>query len=182
MAIPNLSDAQIAGVIWQVCRYIEEQQDAHRQRAVPLKPGEAAAVTPFFPASTLDRARIVVLQGERIHNPHFYTQLVQMGFDPRSLPDFETMTAVTFVDTIVSNEVLDSRVLFHELVHVHQYERLGLPDFASRYVKGFLRSGTYEGIPLEQNAYELDRRFTAAPGKPFSVQGEVQAWIDENRF
>jgi len=35
---------------------------------------------------------------------------------------------------------------------------------------------------LEKNAYELDARFAAAPAKPFSVEAEVQAWIDAGRF
>jgi hypothetical protein len=59
---------------------------------------------------------------------------------------------------------------------------LGLPEFAAKYVKGFLSGGSYEAIPLEMNAYELDARFAAAPAKAFSVASEVGAWIDAGRF
>jgi hypothetical protein len=135
---------------------------------------------PFFRASTLDSTRVVVLTGERVGNPPFYGQLVRMGFEPALLPDFELMTAITFVDTVVSHAPFMERLLFHELVQVVQYEKLGLPGFAAKYVRGFLSGGSYEAIPLERNAYELDARFAAAPGKPFSVETEVEAVISSS--
>jgi hypothetical protein len=92
------------------------------------------------------------------------------------------MTAITFVDTVVSHEAFTANLLFHELVHVVQYAKLGLKEFAAKYVRGFLNGGSYEAIPLEMNAYELDARFAAAPQKAFSVVGEVQQWIDHGRF
>jgi hypothetical protein len=57
-----------------------------------------------------------------------------------------------------------------------------LSEFAARYVKGFLTGGSYEAIPLEINAYELDARFAGSPTKPFSVVDDIQAWIDADRF
>ena len=136
----------------------------------------------FFPQSSLDSVRIVVLRGIRVGNPPFYEELVQMGFERVSLPDFDLMAAVTFVDTIVSHEVFTDRLLFHELVHVVQYQKLGLADFAAKYVRGFLSGGSYEAIPLERNAYELEARFAAAPMNSFSVEAEVRAWIEARRF
>jgi len=137
---------------------------------------------PFFSDSTMDSARVILLTGERVGNPPFYRELMNMGFQAASLPDFALMAAITFVDTLVAHEPVTNRLLFHELVHVVQYEKLGLPGFAARYVRGFLSGGSYEAIPLEANAYELDARFAAAPAKPFSVEAEVQAWIDAGRF
>ena len=69
-----------------------------------------------------------------------------------------------------------------ELVHVVQYEKLGLAKFAAKYVKGFLSGGSYEANPLEMNANDLDGRFAVAPTKPFSVADEVQKLIDRGRF
>jgi hypothetical protein len=57
-----------------------------------------------------------------------------------------------------------------------------LGEFVARYVRGFLSGGSYEAIPLEMNAYELDGRFAAEPTKVFSVESEVQAWVDGGRF
>jgi hypothetical protein len=105
-----------------------------------------------------------------------------MWFAWNSLPDFARMAAITFVDTIVSHEPFTNELLFHELVHVIQYEKFRLADFADKYVRGFLNGGSYEAIPLEKNAYQLAARFGAAPMSPYSVEAEVQAWIDAGRF
>ena len=77
---------------------------------------------------------------------------------------------------------ITDRLLLRELVHVVQYEKLGLKEFAAKYVTGFLSGGSYEAIPLEMNAHELDDRCAAATTKAFSVADEVQRWIDTRRF
>jgi hypothetical protein len=99
-----------------------------------------------------------------------------------TLPNFSLMAAITFVDTVVSHETFTERLLFHELVHFVQYEKLGLAEFASKYVRGFLSGGSYDGIPLEMNAYELDARFAGVHTKAFSVSDEVQMWVRAERF
>ena len=71
---------------------------------------------------------------------------------------------ISFVDTVVSHEAFTDRLLLRELVRVVQYEKLGLKEFAAKYVTGFLSGGSYEAIPLEMNA------------------DEVQRWIDTGRF
>lgn len=182
MPLPKLGDAEIAWVIQQVAEYIDRQRQAFRDKAVLLTANQSAAMQPFFPSSTLNSARLLVLTGDRVGNPPFYPQLVRMGFEPAALPDFSLMTAITFVDTVVSHEPFTDRVLFHELVHVVQYEELGLAEFSAKYLRGFLSGGSYEAIPLEMNAYELDARFAAAPTKAFSVETEVRSWIVGNRF
>lgn len=182
MPLPKLGEAQVGWVIQQVAEYIDRQRRNFRQRAVPLSPNQMAAMQPFFATSTLDAVWVTVLTGERVGNPPFYRQLVQMGFEPAALPNFALMAAITFVDTVVSHEPFTDRLVFHELVHVVQYQKLGLPEFAAKYVRGFLNGGSYEAIPLEMNAYELDGRFEAAPTKAFSVGDEVQGWVDADRF
>lgn len=181
MLMPNLNENQLAWVVQQVAEYIERQRETYRSRAEPLKASQRAAIQRFYPASTLDAVGVTVLTGERVGNPPFYRQLVQMGFEPATLPNFALMAAITFVDTVVSHEQFTNRLLFHELVHVVQYEKLGLEGFADKYVRGFLSGGSYDGIPLEMNAYELDGRFAAAPTKAFSVDDEVQGWLDHSR-
>jgi hypothetical protein len=182
MPLPNISPAQIEWVIQQVATYIERLRQTYGRRAVPLDPSQMETMHQFFPASILDAARLAVLAGERVNNPPFYAELMKMGFEAGSLPNFAFMAAITFVDTVVSHEPFTHRLLFHELVHVVQYEKLGLEEFAAKYVKGFLSGGSYEAIPLEMNAYELDGRFATKPTEAFSVAAEVQAWIDAGRF
>jgi hypothetical protein len=50
----------------------------------------------------------------------------------------------------------------------HTQDRPGPRDHASAQ-NGF----DYHSIPLERMAYDLDGRFSAAPGTPFSVRDEV---------
>lgn len=182
MPLPNLSPAEIHYVIQQVAIYIESQRQTFKSRAVPLTPNQRTTMQPFFPASSVDSTRVIVLTGERVSNPPFYGALIGMGFKANTLPDFAEMAAITYVDTVVSHVPFTERLLFHELVHVVQYEKLGLDDFAAKYVKGFLTGGSYEAIPLEINAYQLDERFSAQPTSPFSVEAEIQKRIDSGLF
>ncbi len=182
MSLPMLTTARVEWVIHQVAAYIQNQRHTYQPGAAPLSLNQKNAMRSFFPQPALDSVRLVVLTEQRVNNPPFYGALVQRGFSPADLPAFAHMAAITFVDTVVSNEPFTERLLFHELVHVVQYEKLGLPEFAAKYVRGFLSGGSYEAIPLEMNAYELDARFAAEPAASFSVEVEVQRRIDAGGF
>ena len=180
--LPTLSAAQVEWVVREVVAYIGQQHQNYRPCAAPLGLNQKNAMLPFFPEPTLDSTRLIVLAGQRVFNPPFYPQLWKMGFEPAALPNFSLMAAITFVDTVVSHEPFTDRLLFHELVHVVQYQKLGVPEFGAKYVRGFLNGGSYEAIPLEMNAYELDSRFAATPANPFSAADEIQRWIDAGKF
>jgi len=120
------------------------------------------------------------IEGGRVSNPDFYPMLRGLGFN--NLPDQSATAAITFSDTIVAHATLSDGQLFHELVHVEQYRRLGIPAFAELYVRGFLAGGSYDAIPLEVNAYTLDGRFRRQPDQGFSVEDEVGAWVRDSRF
>src|SRR6266446_6300824 len=182
MPLPELSDAQVTWVAGEVAKYIEQQRNRYAKTAAPLSAAQRALLRPFFVDAVLDSARLVVLKDSQVENPPFYSKLEAMGFDKNLLPDFADMGAVTFVDVIVSNGPISTATLFHELVHVVQYRKLGLSDFAAKYVTGFLHGGSYEQIPLEINAYQLDAEYTRNPKRQFVVEEWVQAWIDGDRF
>ena len=103
MPLPKLDDVQIAWVIKEVAGYIDRQRQTYRERAIPLERNQRTVMQPFFPASWLDSTRVVVLSGQRVMNPPFYGDLIKMGFDPITLPDFKRMNAITFLDTVVSH-------------------------------------------------------------------------------
>lgn len=52
------------------------------------------------------------------------------------------------------------RIHFHELVHVAQWQHLGLDKFIARYLEELTIYG-YDGMPLEKMAHDLDARFVA---------------------
>ena len=58
---------------------------------------------------------------------------------------------------------------------------LGVREFSRLYVRGFLASGCYEGIPLERCAYELEARFELGSSE-FDVEAEVRVWLDSKRL
>ncbi len=182
MSLPTLSESQIEALIHQVAEYIESKRHKYRGKATILNTNQKAVMAPFFPEPLLTSTQLLVLTDERVTNPPFYGELVANGFELAMLPDFTKMAAITFLDTVVFHEPIQNRFLFHELVHVVQYAKLGLAQFAAKYVDGFLTGGSYEAIPLEQNAYDLDARFATAPADVFSVEDEVQEWIDWGLF
>lgn len=108
-----------------------------------------------------------------------YTMAKMTGI--HNLPDFADMAAITFVDVIVSHYEFTDAVLFHELVHVVQYSQMDLKEFATRFINGFIQSGSYEEIPLEKMAHALEARFSQNPGQPFSVDEEVRQWREAGK-
>jgi hypothetical protein len=142
---------QISQISGLVAQYIASQREKYVSRAVPLSAQQRAALDASFSSQLLESTRVLVLQGERVGNPEFYSMLKGLGF--KNLPDQSRMGAITFRDVVVSHEPFYDGLLFHELVHVEQYRQLGIPRFSELYVRGFLNGGSYEAIPLEVNAY-----------------------------
>ena len=70
---------------------------------------------------------------------------------------------------IVRSERVSPRLLRHELVHVAQFRRLGVPAFLAAYswhylrwrLRGYPHSGAYRRIPMEIEAYWLERQADA---------------------
>jgi len=176
----RLTPEQINHVSGLVSQYITTQREKYAPRAVSLSAQQRAAVAAFFSPQLLESTRVLVLQGERVANPDFYPMLRGLGLE--NLPDQSGMGAITFCDVVVSHEPFTAGLLFHELVHVEQYRQLGIPRFSELYVRGFLNGGSYEGIPLEVNAYSLEDRFRRDPQQGFCVGQEVSKWAAEGRF
>ncbi len=160
-----------------VAEYIDDQRQALRDKAKPIPADLQTTVSSFFPSDVLSKVHIV--QG-RVSDPAFYSQLRSLGI--RNAPSFSDMAGITFVDVVLHVEELSSRLLFHELVHAVQYKHLGLKGFADRYVRGFLQGGSYEKIPLELQAYELEAKFAKDPKRFFSVEEDVLSRARQNQF
>ena len=64
-------------------------------------------------------------------------------------------------------------VLFHELVHLQQFQALGVSKLVARYVHGLFANGfNYPGLPMERQAENLQFRYDAGL-MMFSVEMEV---------
>jgi hypothetical protein len=180
MDISQLPPAILTQVTTAVEDYILANRKKNFSKPSPLEPAQRALLAPFFPSEILDNTRFCFIGGVKIEDPSFYGMARMLGF--KDLPDFAQMAAITFVDVVVSHEEFTDSLLFHELVHAVQYSQLGIKEFASRYVQGFVTGGSYEEIPLEKNAYQLEARFCRDKSTSFSVADEVNAWIKEGRL
>lgn len=157
-------------------RWVQSQREAHRPGARPLDEREVDALERFFGPVIMDLASITVVP--HIENPPFYPLLVQNRIP---VIDFARGGGITFIDTIlISKEVtlpgpLPFPLLFHELVHVAQYDLIGVEEFVSRYVRGWFAQGAqYAAIPIERQAYELQARYEAEPANGFSVDAYLR--------
>jgi len=160
--------------------YISDSRKKYAPQAIPLTDAQRSTMQPFFSAPILDSARLCVLRGTRVSNPSMYAMAKMMGI--RNLPDFAAMTAITFVDVIVSHQEFTDALLFHELVHVAQYAQMDMKEFAARFVNGFIQGGSYEEVPLEKMAHELEDRFSQNPTHVFSVENEVRQWREAEKI
>lgn len=158
-------------------RWVEEEKARQRRDASPLSQEVLQAFRGFFDDEILKDARIKVVTG--LENPAFYSEFKEL--DLSKILDFRTMMALTFDNTIVISQksYLEGPpswpMLFHELVHVVQYQVLGIRRFMENYVRGWVGSGmNYFFIPIETQAYELQARYVTDTSEIFSVRREVE--------
>lgn len=149
-------------------RYISHHRKQLLPAAKPLSERDRADLAGFFPAPILAEMRAVRAS---MPNPKFYALVRMLGV--KGVLEMSSIGAITLVDLIAYPDRISRSTLFHELVHVVQYQVLGLRRFADLYVCGFLNHGGYDGIPLERQAYELENRFSRNPKKIFSVEEDV---------
>ena len=173
----SLPEKQIEQLAASIAAYIDEQREAFRAEARPIATEHIKVVQPFFPGDVFHS--VLVVRG-RAPKPSFYSQLKALGI--RNAPAFSDMAGITFQDVVVHVEPLSIGLLFHELVHAVQYKHLGLQGFADAYVRGFLSGGSYEEIPLEKQAYELEGRFSGDQAHQFSVEDDVKTRVRTKAF
>ena len=156
--------------------WIRAERERYRPLALALSEPERRMLAAYFSDETLDRARVLVVDG--FENPEFFALFEKHG-EPYPV-DLTRASGLALVDTILlartaSQNARRGRVLFHELVHLEQYEVLGLEAYMESYVDSWAENGRdYRAIPHEAQAFELASRFGAG-GAPFSVEAEVRS-------
>jgi hypothetical protein len=145
---------------------------------MPISGDPRARISDYFRPVDLDRVRIVERDPLPIAALPFSNTADHLGLD---LPDLSLVAAITFDHIIASRQPLTSALLFHELVHAVQFRLLGVGAFARLYVRGLLLTSSYDAIPLERCAAELDYRFETER-LPFEVEREVAEWVRRDLF
>lgn len=164
--------ASTVGAAWVLSRRRRYRRSGH-----PLSEDQLHALAPWFGRPLLESVRIARV--ERIENPLVYSLLPLIG--GRAPMDLGMVSGMAFADTIVLSSpkrgINQESLLFHELVHVAQYELLGVHPFVLEYLRGWLNAGRdYFSIPLEQQAFALQDRFATA-GEPFHVPDLLQQML-----
>ena len=118
--------------------------EGHKNQATSIISLSFPRLQKIFPLDLLQKAKVVVLKGKLPFPP-----LSRMGLPEFSQMENMSMASITYKDTFFINNADRSESLhFHELIHVVQWERLGVDDFLLAYGVGLMQFG-YENSPVD---------------------------------
>jgi hypothetical protein len=179
---PKFTQAEMAGLIGETVAWMQQQRDKYHPVCNALSEAVKVRLSPFFPAEILNGLRIKDLSkaGETIPYPPFY-ECVRAG-GARVVPDAAHMTAMPFIDVALFNRQPTLRTVFHTLVHVTQFSIVGLEKVMEGYFRTLNESGLWMVVPYEEQAYQLDARYTKDRADVFSVEAEVREWLRNEKF
>lgn len=147
----------------EVRGWIEDVMEKCKEQAVPVINLPFPNLEKVFPLDFLRKAKVVVVTGKVPFPPLSRMGLPELG-EMENMP----MDGITYVDTFFVNHLCQTESLhFHELVHIVQWERLGVENFLLAYGVGLMQSSNlyqtfeeiYRNSPLEQIAYTLQEGF-----------------------
>jgi hypothetical protein len=171
--IPPDLIGQFKAALPLVREWVTATLEAYQDQVVPVDPGDYPRLGRIFPGALLKRARVVVVKD----NPPF-PPLSRMG-----LPDFAAFEAmpiagITYRNTFfVKHGQQTESLYFHEIVHIIQWDRLGVDHFLLAYGLGLMQSG-YRHSPLEAMVYALQDGFDR--GKlPDNIMGLIRQQTDD---
>lgn len=175
-----IDEERVANDTRRLAQYFREQRDFFIRKAEPLGREQRQPIEAFFSPRFLEKVRIVTQPGQRIAPPAFFAEIRALGF--LNPPDFSHMRSFTFEELLVFQDPVETRRLFHALVHAAQFEILGLERYTELFVRGFIRTQSYISVPLETHTLILESKFAATPSNPFSVEERVRQWVNERRY
>lgn len=137
-----------------VREWIDKTLKEHSANATSVIDLSFPRLSNVLPLDLLNRAKVVVVTGNVPFPP-----LSHIGLPEFSPMENMQMSGVTYKDTFFVNHLHKTESLhFHELVHVIQWERLGVDNFLLAYGAGLMQFG-YRESPFEKMAYSLQASF-----------------------
>lgn len=133
--------------------WISTLHERHASASVAASATGCSRLGDYLPAALLQRARAVVVD----ETP--FPPVTELG-----LPEFQAMAEMPMAGITFGHMYFLSRrhateaVHLHELVHVIQWETLGIPAFLSTYAVGIALHG-YAASPFEKTAFDMQGRF-----------------------
>ena len=148
---------------WPARAWVRSRSAHYHSRGHPLSPADIDWLLPFHAPDLLASVRIC-------RRPLRLRHFAGMTYG----------TAIVIAPDAPSEGASWRRLLFHELVHVVQYDILHIDAFIDMYLREWAGGGyRYRAIGLEEDAYAIESRYSAAPFQPFSVRGEVERRLAE---
>ena len=168
-------------LIHKFLEWAYEQRKLHLPNARKLSDGEKLRLAGYFDKRILDLTRVVSVA--HISNPKFYNELIKSGI---SIPlDFTQAVGLTLIDCVLIRKELCSNppswinTLFHEMVHVVQFDILGPARLVSLYADCLLQNKyQYHSVPFERQAYTLTDKFVGGE-PPFSVREVIKQELSQ---
>ncbi len=135
--------------------WLDNLLETNRDGAVQVINLNFHKIQRVFPAELLTKTRVVTVTN-KVPIPPFSN----MGLHEFAEFEHMDMAGITYKDLLFIKQTCrtEESLYFHELVHVVQWDKLGIDNFLMAYGVGLLQFG-YEDCPLEKMAYTLQRMF-----------------------
>lgn len=136
-----------------VRNWIEDLLEAYNSKSTFVSTLGFPRLSQYFPSELLERTKVVTVS--KVPFP----PLSQIGLTELSAMERMPLGGITYMDTFFVHHLQRTEALhFHELIHVVQWEKLGVDNFLLAYGIGLVQFG-YEHSPLEQMAYNMQKGF-----------------------
>lgn len=136
-------------------QWIDDLLNSYISQSIAVSDLAFPTLPQIFPLDLLQNARVVMMNGKIPYPP-----LSNIGF-PSNISELENMAfdGVTYKNTYFLNKAYKQESLhFHELIHIIQWDTLGVDNFLRAYGIGLLQF-RYRRSPLEEMAYSLQMNF-----------------------
>ena len=170
------SDELRGYLIREFRKWFDEQRELYLPKSRGLSGKEKLRLDGYFDGRILDSTRIVRV--DRVLNPDFYSDLKKSGM-PVPM-DFTQAIGFTIMDCLLIRKELFKNpssfisTLFHELVHVVQFDLFGPTRMIELYTDSLIQGEyQYHSVPFERQAYALTDKF-AMEESSFSVREIVE--------
>ncbi len=159
-----------------LCEWVDQLLHDTEKDARPVNSLECDRLGTCFSEELLSSSRVVI-------TPELpFPPVKQLGFPELAFMEEMPAAGITFRNTFfVAPQCVTESLCFHEMIHVLQWDHLGVQRFLLAYATGLIQYG-YEASPLEQMACSLQQKFDAGTTIP-NLESEVitqseQIWSD----
>jgi len=141
--------------------WIDNLLETNKDKAVRVISLNFSKLQQVFPPELLTKAKVVTVTNKVPIPP-----ISDIGLLELAEIEHMDMAGITYKDFLFIKQAYRTESLhFHELVHVVQWEKLGIDNFLLAYGVGLVQFG-YEDSPLEKMAYSLQRMFDSGTLPP----------------